>query len=129
MVRADAPQVDCEDQVRVGSPAPSRAIDASPYSYKAVGSEVLKAMSRRETHVAKSIAVAIALMLAISVAGSVAGQGPVALGAVEKITVHGKSLEGNLNGDTPGRSVFLYLPPSYKADASIRLRVMNRRSR
>jgi enterochelin esterase-like enzyme len=34
-------------------------------------------------------------------------------GAVEKITVHGKSLEGNLEGDSPDRDVFVYLPPSY----------------
>jgi S-formylglutathione hydrolase FrmB len=36
-----------------------------------------------------------------------------AKGTVEKITVHGKSLEGNLEGDSPDRAVFVYLPPSY----------------
>src|SRR5579885_628462 len=34
-------------------------------------------------------------------------------GTVEKIKVHGKSLEGNLEGDSPDRDVFVYLPPSY----------------
>ena len=71
----------------------------------------------------QSIAVAVVLMLAIRVAGSVAGQGPAA-GAVEKVTVHGKSLEGNLNGDTPDRSVFVYLPPSYKTDVNRRYPVV-----
>ncbi len=35
-------------------------------------------------------------------------------GTVERIKVHGKSLEGNLSGDSPGRDVSIYLPPSYK---------------
>jgi len=30
-------------------------------------------------------------------------------GTVEKIKVHGKSLEGNLEGDSPDRDVFIYL--------------------
>lgn len=34
-------------------------------------------------------------------------------GTLEKITVHGKSLEGNLSGDTADRVVYVYLPPSY----------------
>src|SRR5580698_10364703 len=34
-------------------------------------------------------------------------------GTVETIKVHGKSLEGNLEGDSPDRDVFVYLPPSY----------------
>lgn len=32
---------------------------------------------------------------------------------VEKIKVHGASLEGNLEGDSPDRDVIVYLPPSY----------------
>lgn len=35
-------------------------------------------------------------------------------GAVERIKVHGKALEGNLDGDAPERDVSIYLPPSYK---------------
>ncbi|MEJ0023586.1 MAG: alpha/beta hydrolase-fold protein [Alphaproteobacteria bacterium] len=33
--------------------------------------------------------------------------------SVETITVHSKALEGNLEGDSPDRSVIVYLPPSY----------------
>ena len=34
-------------------------------------------------------------------------------GSIEHIKVHGRSLEGNLEGDTPDRDVSIYLPPSY----------------
>lgn len=37
-------------------------------------------------------------------------------GSWEKIKVHGKALEGNLEGDSPDRDVFVYLPASYAAD-------------
>ena len=37
----------------------------------------------------------------------------VSAGAVEHIKVHGKFLEGNLEGDSPDRDVAVYLPPSY----------------
>jgi predicted dienelactone hydrolase len=36
-----------------------------------------------------------------------------AKGAVEQIVVHGKALEGNLEGDSPDRDATVYLPPSY----------------
>ena len=36
-------------------------------------------------------------------------------GTVERITVHGKALEGNLEGDSPDREATVYLPPSYAA--------------
>jgi len=36
-------------------------------------------------------------------------------GAVERIKVHGKSLEGNLEGDSPDRDVSIYLPASYSS--------------
>jgi enterochelin esterase-like enzyme len=53
--------------------------------------------------------------------GAAKGKGPGAFkgsdapfkGKVEKIMVHGKSLEGNLEGDSADRDVFVYLPPSY----------------
>ena len=45
-------------------------------------------------------------------------------GKVEKITVHGKSLEGNLEGDSADRDVFVYLPPSYAAQANRRYPVV-----
>ena len=39
--------------------------------------------------------------------------GDTKMGTWEKIKVHGKALEGNLEGDSPDRDVFVYLPPSY----------------
>lgn len=36
-------------------------------------------------------------------------------GTLERLTVHGKSLEGNLSGDSPDRTVFVYTPPSYES--------------
>jgi len=45
-------------------------------------------------------------------------------GTVEKIKVHGKSLEGNLEGDTPDRDVWVYLPPSYAKNRNQRYPVV-----
>jgi S-formylglutathione hydrolase FrmB len=45
-------------------------------------------------------------------------------GTVERITVHGKSLEGNLEGDSPDRDVTVYLPPSYASDPNRRFPVV-----
>src|SRR5262245_33842377 len=45
-------------------------------------------------------------------------------GTVEKITVHGTALEGNLEGDSPDREVTVYLPPSYAADQNRRFPVV-----
>src|SRR5688572_26104382 len=45
-------------------------------------------------------------------------------GTVERITVHGKSLEGNLEGDSPDRDVTVYLPPSYASDQNRRFPVI-----
>jgi S-formylglutathione hydrolase len=41
-------------------------------------------------------------------------------GTVEHIKVHGKALEGNLEGDSPDRDVTVYLPPSYATERSRR---------
>jgi enterochelin esterase-like enzyme len=45
-------------------------------------------------------------------------------GTVERITVHGKALEGNLEGDSPDREATVYLPPSYAADQNRRFPVV-----
>ena len=45
-------------------------------------------------------------------------------GTVEHIIVHGKSLEGNLEGDSPDRAVSVYLPPSYGKDPKRRYPVI-----
>ena len=47
-----------------------------------------------------------------------------AAGTVERITVHGKALEGNLEGDSPDREVTVYLPPSYAANQNRRYPVV-----
>ncbi len=43
---------------------------------------------------------------------------------VEHIMVHGKALEGNLEGDSADREVTVYLPPSYRGDAMRRFPVV-----
>lgn len=45
-------------------------------------------------------------------------------GKLEKISVHGKSLEGNLEGDSADRDVFVYLPPSYEREPKRRYPVV-----
>ena len=45
-------------------------------------------------------------------------------GTVERIKVHGKGLEGNLEGDSPDREVSVYLPASYKKDTKRRYPVV-----
>jgi len=45
-------------------------------------------------------------------------------GTVEHITVHGPSLENNLESDSPDRDVSVYLPPSYAADQARRFPVV-----
>jgi hypothetical protein len=45
-------------------------------------------------------------------------------GSTEWIKVHGKSLEGNLEGDSPGRDVSIYLPPSYQTSKRSRYPVV-----
>lgn len=45
-------------------------------------------------------------------------------GSMQKIVVHGASLEGNLEGDSPDRDVIVYTPPSYSKEASRRYPVL-----
>jgi enterochelin esterase-like enzyme len=45
-------------------------------------------------------------------------------GSWETIKVHGKSLEGNLEGDSPDRDVFVYVPPSYATSPNRRYPVV-----
>jgi enterochelin esterase-like enzyme len=49
------------------------------------------------------------------VPAAVPGAKPV---SVERVKVHGKSLEGNLEGDAVDREVFVFLPPSYAKEKS-----------
>ena len=75
-----------------------------------------------------ALAVAIALsareaaaQVQTDVPPPVAGAKPV---AVEHITIHGASLEGNLEGDAVDREAFVFLPPSYAKDKSRRYPVV-----
>ena len=45
-------------------------------------------------------------------------------GRLDRVRVHGVSLEGNLSGDSPDRDVTIYLPPGYDADANRRYPVI-----
>ena len=47
-----------------------------------------------------------------------------AMGTLERITVHGRALEGNLEGDSPDRPVVVYLPPSYARETNRRYPVL-----
>src|SRR5580698_5292507 len=66
------------------------------------------------------------LVLAWSTAGLLFSQPAPATkhGAVERIKIHAKSLEGNLEGDSPDRDVLIYLPESYRANATRRYPVV-----
>jgi S-formylglutathione hydrolase len=75
--------------------------------------------------------IALGIGAAVWVYGQASGSGSAASakpqsvqGRVERIKVHGKSLEGNLEGDAVDREVFIYLPPSYSKDTSQRYPVV-----
>ena len=82
-----------------------------------------------------SAAYVVATVVSVVILGTVAtgvvnaqgrgGRGAApASGTVEKIVVHGKSLEGNLEGDSPDREATVYLPPTYTSDQSRRFPVI-----
>lgn len=60
----------------------------------------------------------LALMAAAAMAAAPAG------GQLQKITVHGASLAGNLSGDSADREVFVYLPPGYASSTQQRYPVV-----
>ena len=62
-----------------------------------------------------------AAQLQTDVPAVVPGARPV---TVDRIKVHGKSLEGNLEGDAVDRDVFVFLPPSYAEERSRRYPVV-----
>ncbi|HKT47455.1 MAG TPA: alpha/beta fold hydrolase [Candidatus Acidoferrales bacterium] len=63
----------------------------------------------------------VAAQVQTDVPAVVAGAKP---DTVEHIKVHGKALEGNLEGDAVDREVFVFLPPSYGAEKSRRYPVV-----
>jgi enterochelin esterase-like enzyme len=70
-----------------------------------------------------ALAAACAIALIIP-AGRAQEESKSAQGSWTKITVHGKSLAGNLEGDSADRDVFVYLPPSYAASPNRRYPVL-----
>ena len=70
---------------------------------------------------------AVALMaLAAGTGGLIFAQaaGGAKKGTVERVKVHGKALEGNLEGDSADREVLVYLPASYKTSGTQRYPVV-----
>jgi enterochelin esterase-like enzyme len=69
---------------------------------------------------------AVVLLVVLAAAGAVFGQtqAQTKQGTVEHIKVHGKSLEGNLEKDSPDRDVFIYLPPDYATNTTKRYPVV-----
>lgn len=55
----------------------------------------------------------VTLSLALLALAGLSAQDDTPHGIVQRIKVHGKGLEGNLEGDSPDRDVAVYLPPGY----------------
>ena len=70
---------------------------------------------------AVSLGTRVAAQVQTEVPAEVPGAKP---GSVEHIKVHGKALEGNLEGDAVDREVFVFLPPSYVKEKSRRYPVV-----
>ena len=64
------------------------------------------------------------LLFALAAPAYAQGSGTQPAVTVERITVHGAALEGNLEGDSPDRHVIVYLPPSYARNHSRRYPVV-----
>ena len=81
---------------------------------------------KRTTSVAFVAALAVggaAMLDAQAGRGGKPGAGA-ATGTIDHVIVHGKALEGNLEGDSPDREVTVYLPPSYAGDQTRRYPVV-----
>jgi hypothetical protein len=78
---------------------------------------LLNSLARRVVPMALALAYGVAVTTTVtaltqvktSVPDVVPGASPV---TVERITIHGKALEGNLEGDALNRPVIVFLPPS-----------------
>ena len=71
------------------------------------------AWSQTQPSAAQAAAASAATAPAAGAAASALQPPPASAGKYERVTVHGKSLEGNLEGDSPDRMVSVYLPPGY----------------
>jgi enterochelin esterase-like enzyme len=86
-------------------------------------------MTKRAFAGVLAIAVGCTVAILDAQGGRGAGRGagpsaPATAGTIERIIVHGKALEGNLEGDSPDRDVTVYLPPSYASDQNRRFPVV-----
>ena len=70
------------------------------------------------------LAATLALAQFAAVPASAQDAGAVRKGRLERVRVHGASLDGNLSGDSPERDVTIYLPPGYDADPTRRYPVL-----
>ena len=70
------------------------------------------------------IALAAAPVLSQTAAVTPAAPVPTLKGKLERIKVHGKSLDGNLMGESASPDVSIYLPPSYAAETTRRYPVV-----
>jgi len=81
--------------------------------------------TRRTTAVALALLCAafasVSAQVKTTVPDPVAGARPA---TVERVTVHGKALEGNLEGDAVDRPLIVFLPPSYASDRNRRYPVV-----
>src|SRR5258708_28835861 len=77
---------------------------------------------KKETNM-KMICASIGILFGAALLSAQSGSAP-AKASIEKIKVHGKALEGNLEGDSPDRDVFVYLPPSYASSPNRRYPVV-----
>jgi len=75
------------------------------------------------TRISARVCVAL-VIIAIAVPAAGQSNGATKKGAVEKVSVHGAALQGNLEGDSPDRDVFIYLPPSYATSRNQRYPVV-----
>ncbi len=68
--------------------------------------------------------VSLSLCLFFAFAQQTLHAGEKKLQSMEQITIHSPSLEGNLEGNSADRSVYVYLPPSYKKSTKKRYPVL-----
>ena len=83
-------------------------------------------MDRTRSRLLSPIRLVLSFAIAVTVAAPALAQskGAEKKGTVEHIKVHGASLVGNLEGDSPDRDVFIYLPPSYATNRNQRYPVV-----
>jgi S-formylglutathione hydrolase FrmB len=73
---------------------------------------------------AKALALVIAAAPLTSLDAAAQAAAPAHAGTLQRVTVHGASLVGNLSGDSPDRSVSIYLPASYSTAPTRRYPVL-----